>query len=235
MKAIPHGAHLVRLDRFRFSNAWLVREDDGFTLVDTTPSGAADELVDAARAQGGSIRRVVITHAHNDHYGSLDALHARVPDAEVIASPRDAPILAGDRSRAAGEPPGRIPRVFTTPVMQTRPTRTVAEGDRIGSLEVVDAPGHTPGQIALLDTRDRTLLCGDAFLAWGGLFVTTQPVKRFPVPALLGTWNRVVANETARKLRALEPARLGTGHGPLVEPAVPEMDRAIAEAPRTAG
>ena len=221
----------MRLDRFRVSNAWLVREDDGFTLVDTTPSGAADELVDAARGQGGSIRRIVVTHAHNDHYGSLDALHARVPEAEVLVSARDARILAGDRSRVPGEPPGRIPRLFTTPTMKTRPTREVAEGDRIGSLEVVAAPGHTPGQIALLDTRDRTLLCGDAFLALGGLFVTTQPVKRFPVPALLGTWNRRIANETARKLRALEPARLGTGHGPLVEPAVAEMDRAIAEAP----
>jgi glyoxylase-like metal-dependent hydrolase (beta-lactamase superfamily II) len=231
MKATQHGAHLVRLDRFRFSNAWLVREDDGFTLVDTTPSGAADELVDAARAHGGSIRRIVVTHAHNDHYGSLDALRKRVPGAEVLCSARDARILAGDRSRVPGEPPGRIPRMFTTPTLATPPTRTVAAGDRIGSLEVVDAAGHTPGQIALLDTRDRTLLCGDAFLAWGGLFVTTQPVKRFPVPALLGTWNRTVANATARRLRALEPARLGTGHGPLVEPAVPEMDRAIAEAP----
>ncbi len=121
--------------------------------------------------------------------------------------------------------------LFVTKIA-TRPTRTLVAGDRVGSLEVVAAPGHTIGQIALLDTRDRTLLCGDAYLALGGLFVTSKPVKRFPVPALLGTWNRRVANETARRLRALEPARLATGHGPVVEPAVPAMDRAIAEAPR---
>jgi len=61
--------------------------------------------------------------------------------------------------------------------------------------------------------------------------VTTKPVKRFPVPALLGTWDKPSANATARKLLALAPSRLATGHGPLVEPAVPAMERALSEAP----
>ena len=33
--------NLIQLTRFRFVNAYLVREDDGFTLVDTTVAGAA--------------------------------------------------------------------------------------------------------------------------------------------------------------------------------------------------
>ncbi len=232
MQATTHGDHLVRLDRFRLSNAYLVREDDGVTLVDTTPAGAANELIEAARVHGGPIRRIVVTHAHNDHYGSLDALHARIPDAEVLLPARDARFLAGDRSFDPGEEPGPMNPLFVTKIA-TRPTRTLVAGDRVGSLEVVAAPGHTIGQIALLDTRDRTLICGDAYLALGGLFVTSKPVKRFPVAALAGTWNRRVANETARRLRDLEPVRLATGHGPVVEPAVPAMDRAIAEAPGT--
>jgi glyoxylase-like metal-dependent hydrolase (beta-lactamase superfamily II) len=232
MQATDHGDHLVRLERFRIANAWLVREDDGLTLVDTTPAGAADALIEAARVHGGGgpIRRIVITHAHNDHYGSLDALHSRLPDAEVLLPARDARFLAGDRSFDPGEKRGPMNPLFVTKI-KTRPTRTLVEGDRVGSLEVVAAPGHTIGQIALLDTRDRTLLCGDAYLALGGLFVTSKPVKRFPVPALLGTWDRATANATAHKLVALEPSRLGTGHGPLVEPAVPAMRQAIAEAP----
>jgi glyoxylase-like metal-dependent hydrolase (beta-lactamase superfamily II) len=46
-----------------------------------------------------------------------------------------------------------------------RLSRTLAPGERVGSLEVIDAKGHTPGQIVLLDTRDRTLICGDAYSA----------------------------------------------------------------------
>src|SRR4051812_15453737 len=36
MKATKHGDHLIRLNRLGFVNAYLVREDDGLTLVDTT-------------------------------------------------------------------------------------------------------------------------------------------------------------------------------------------------------
>lgn len=231
MRITRHGPHLTQLARLRLSNAWLVHEDDGLTLVDTTPAGAASGLQAAARQLGAPIRRVVITHAHNDHYGSLDALHGALPEAEVLMSARDARFMAGDRSFDPGEARGPMPLVFVTKA-STRPTRELAEGDRVGSLEVVAAPGHTPGQVALLDVRDRTLLCGDAYLAVGGLFVTTKPVARFPFPALLATWHKPTAYATAERLRALEPTRLATGHGPLVAPAVPAMERALREAPR---
>ena len=228
-----HGPHLAQFERMRLSNAWFVVDDDGLTLVDTTFAGGADALVAAAAELGAPIRRIVLTHAHNDHFGSLDALARRVPEAEVLVSARDARVLAGEKKNIGGEPADARPvsRMFLEPRPKTRWTRTLEPGDAVGVLEVHAAPGHTPGQIALLDPRDRTLVCGDAYLALGGLFVTTQPVKRFPVPALLGTWNRDVANETAHRLRALEPTRLATGHGPVVEPAVPAMDRALAEAP----
>ena len=231
MHATHHGDHLVALTRLKLSNVYLVREDDGLTLIDTSIAGSARGILAAAKELGQPIRRIAITHAHGDHFGSLDALHKSLPDAEVLASARDARLLRNDRGSEPGEPEGRLfPPLFLPPA-KTRPTRTIAEGDRVGSLEVVSAPGHTPGQLAFLDTRDRTLICGDAYLALGGLFVTTQPVKRFPVPALLGTWHHPTANATAHKLRALDPSRLATGHGPVVENPGAEMDRAIREAP----
>jgi len=232
MQAIPHGEHLTQLVNLKISNAYLVREEDGLTLIDTSLRGAAGAIQAAAATLGQPIKRIVLTHAHSDHYGSLDALHKALPDAEVLISARDAKLLNGDRSHQPGEPKGRLfPGVFLPPA-KTHPTRTIAEGDHIGSLEVVAAPGHTPGQLAFLDTRDRSLICGDAYLALGGLFVTTQPVLRFPVPALLGTWHKPTAYATAVKLRALDPARLATGHGPVLEAPASEMDRAIAAAPQ---
>lgn len=231
MSTFHHGDHLARLTRLKFSNVYLVREDDGLTLIDTSLPGSAGAILSAAQELGAPIRRIVLTHAHSDHYGSLDALHQAVPDAEVLVSARDARLLRGDLGPEPGEPSGRLFRGFFWPPAKTAPTRTIAEGDRVGSLEVIAAPGHTPGQVAFLDSRDRSLVCGDAYLALGGLFVTTQPVLRFPLPALLGTWNRARANETARKLRELDPARLATGHGPVLERPAAEMDRAIGEAP----
>jgi len=232
MHATHHGDHLIQVSRLRVSNVYLVREDDGLTLIDTSLLGSAGAIHSAAAAVGQPIRRIVLTHAHSDHYGSLDALHAAVPEAEVLVSARDARLLRGDRSAEPGEPRGRLFPGFFFPPAKTRPTRTIAEGERIGSLEVVGAPGHTPGQLAFLDSRDRSLICGDAYLALGGLFVTTQPVLRFPFPALLGTWHKPTAYETALKLRALEPSRLATGHGPVLPSPAAEMDRAIAAAPR---
>jgi len=61
MKTTNVTENLIQLTRQRFVNAYLVREDDGFTLIDTTVGGAADELIAAARDAGGAIRRVAFT------------------------------------------------------------------------------------------------------------------------------------------------------------------------------
>ncbi len=97
------------------------------------------------------------------------------------------------------------------------PLTPVDPGDLIGSLEVHAAPGHTPGQIALLDTRDRTLIAADAFSTLGGVRSSGRIRPGvFPFPAI-SSWNRRTARETAAKLADLAPARLATGHGPVVD------------------
>ena len=102
-------------------------------------------------------------------------------------------------------------------------------GERIGSLEVVASPGHTPGHVALLDTRDRSLYCGDAYSTLGGVATSAKPNPLFPLPGMV-TWHRPTALASARSLRALEPARLAPGHGKVVEGPLAAMDDAIAKA-----
>jgi glyoxylase-like metal-dependent hydrolase (beta-lactamase superfamily II) len=215
----------IRVARFGgFVNAFLVDEDDGMTLIDTTfGRGAAKAILAQATRP---IVRIVLTHAHQDHVGGLDALAAELPDAEVLISARDAKLMAGDNSPEPGEPAGDKIRGYGA---KTKPTRTIAPGERIGSLEVVAAPGHTPGQLAFLDTRDRTLFAADAYTTLGGVATTAKPNPRFPLPAL-STWHRPTALETARNLRALDPARLAAGHGKIVENPGAAMDAAIAKA-----
>ena len=214
-----------RITKFGLVNSYLVAEDDGLTLVDTMLPRSEKQILAAAERLGAPIVRIVLTHAHGDHIGALDALAAALPDAEVLISSRDARLLAKDMSLDPGEPQDKLRGDYRG--AQTRPTRTFEPGDRIGSLEVVAAPGHTPGQVALLDTRDRTLYCADAYSTLGGVATSAKANWRFPLPAL-ATWHKPTALASARELRALEPARLAPGHGKVVEAPGAAMDRAIA-------
>jgi glyoxylase-like metal-dependent hydrolase (beta-lactamase superfamily II) len=215
--------NLVQITRWRFVNAFLVREEDGFTLVDTTVGGGADELVAPARDAGAEIRRIALTHGHGDHVGSLDALVQQLGGSvEVLMPQLDARIHAGEKV-ADGKPPGSWPKIDTTPDVR------LAGGERIGSLEVVPTPGHTPGHVSFLDTRDRTIIVGDTFTSIGGLAVSNHFYLRFPLAAM-ATWDKDKDLESAKKLRDLGPSMLVVGHGGPVRDPGPAIDKAIAAA-----
>ena len=98
MKVTTHGDNLFQLTQLVAFNCYLVREDDGFTLIDTSNSGQAPSIMQAAEQLGQPIARILLTHAHVDHVGSLDALHEALPDVPVAISERDARFLTGDKS-----------------------------------------------------------------------------------------------------------------------------------------
>jgi glyoxylase-like metal-dependent hydrolase (beta-lactamase superfamily II) len=222
--AMP-ASFLTRVNRLGFVNCYLVQEDDGLTLVDTMIPGSAKRILAAAQGLGAPIVRIALTHAHGDHIGSVDALAAKIPNVEVLISTRDARLMAKDMTLDPGEPQTK-PR-GSYPGAKTAPTRTLEPGDRVGSLEVVAAPGHTPGHVAFLDTRDRTLLCGDAFTTINGVKTSAKMSLGFPLAAM-ATWNPDVELATAQALRALDPSRLAPGHGKVVEAPGAAMDAAIA-------
>jgi len=228
MKSTSHGEYLTRITKGGFVNCFLVREDDGFTLVDTMLPKSEKGILEAAQSLGAPIVRIALTHAHQDHVGSVDALKAALPDAEVLITPRDARFLTGDKSLEPDEAVNGKPRGSWIK-LETEPTRLINPGERVGSLEVVSSPGHTPGDVAFLGTRDRTLIAGDSWVTLGGVSIPSRANPRFPL-VWLGTGNRPQALESARALRALDPSRLAVGHGKVVESPGAAMDRAIAKA-----
>jgi glyoxylase-like metal-dependent hydrolase (beta-lactamase superfamily II) len=223
MKITALTEHLTQLTRLHLVNAFLVREDDGFTLVDTTIGGSAGALIAAARQAGGEIRRIALTHGHTDHVGALDSLKELLGDSvEVLMPELDARIHAGE-TVVEGKLPGGWPKLDTVPDVR------LAAGDRVGSLEVVASPGHTPGHVSYLDRRDRSVIAGDVFTSYGGLAVSSHFHLRFPLAAM-ATWDKAADLESARTLRGLDPSLLVVGHGPAVHDPATAMGAAIARA-----
>jgi len=230
-----HGRYMIQITRFPLLfpiSAYLVRDEDGLTLIDTGMSGSAKGFLATAAETDSPIVRIALTHSHVDHAGSLSELATLLPNAEILVGEREAPLLAGDRNLRPDEPQTKLRGSYIT--SETRPTRLLYPGDRVGALEVVAAPGHTPGQLAFFDRRDGSLIAGDPFQTRGGLAVSGKTRLRFPFPAM-ATWNRAAALETARSLHRLAPERLAVGHGPVVEAPMPAIERAIAEAERSFG
>jgi glyoxylase-like metal-dependent hydrolase (beta-lactamase superfamily II) len=218
---------VTRVSLWGFVNAYLVREPDGLTLIDTTMAQGAKRILAAARELGVPITRIALTHAHGDHIGGLDRLRAELPEAEVIISARDARLMAKDMTLDPGEPASKLRGDYRG--AETTPTRTVAAGERIGSLLALASPGHTPGHLAYLDERSGTLFCGDTFSTLGGVETSARMNPRFPL-IVMGTWDRPMVVQSARALRALEPARLAPGHGKILQDPSGAMQAAIARA-----
>lgn len=221
---ISEKAH--QLTQWGMINAFLVEEDDGFTLVDTC-MGQAEAIVEAAAGLRHPIVRIVLTHAHQDHAGSVDGLMKRLPEVRLLVGSRELQLLRGDLTLEAVE--AGFPLRGSYVESRAKVAREIKDGDKVGSLRVVASRGHTPGHISLLDEREGTLFAGDAWSTLGGLTPGGVMNWRFPLPAM-ATWNRKKALESALKLCELGPERLAVGHGKTVEGAAAAMKVLAARA-----
>lgn len=225
MKVREVSENVLQLTRLRFVNAYLVREESGFTLVDTGLPGAGAAILAIAGRAGGAIRRIALTHGHQDHAGSVDSLRRQLgSEVELLMSELDARVCGGGRV-VEGKRRG------SWATLETKPDVQLAGGERIGSLEVIATPGHTPGHLAFLDVRDRTLLAGDTLSSYWRAEVPNRLSQPFPLAAM-GTQDPTEIVESARLLRRLDPALLLVGHGPAVHEPGAAIDAAIARAGR---
>lgn len=230
MKMITQGNlhQLIFLPGIFPVNCYIVEEADSLTLIDAGLPNSYKGIQQAIQHIGKPLTRIVLTHIHDDHVGSLDTLTRLYPEATVYVSRRDARLMTGDLSLDDHEPQTPI-RGSVPKRLKTTPDVLVNEQNHIGSLQVITAPGHTPGSIALLDQRNRFLIAGDAFQTRGGIAVAGSMRIGFPFPAL-ATWSKEIALQSAVRLLELEPALLAVGHGSMIMQPSVQIRQAIQRA-----
>ena len=193
----------------------------GDVLVDAGLAPSGSRIVQALR--GRTVSAHALTHAHVDHAGGskrvVDALGVPVwaPSGDADDVERGAPTPGPGRFAALSAKAGGWAAV---PV-----ARRLAEGDEVAGFRVLDAPGHTPGHLALWRASDRVLVAGDVFTAMG-MLTTRRGVFAPPGPV---NFDSDENRRSMRKLAALEPRLALFGHGPPVRDAAAKL-RAVARA-----
>jgi glyoxylase-like metal-dependent hydrolase (beta-lactamase superfamily II) len=180
-------------------------QGDSLTLVDTGPrtDQARAALENGLASLGYSlakIERIIITHAHTDHYGLAGDI-SRISGASVYSHPRNRPMLADhaaerEKRRAffnsvlteAG-----IPLEDRTTIVQAlggfrrfatavSPVHTLDEGDRVQLAgkrwRVLFMPGHAGGLICLYQPESRLFLSNDHLLR----DISSNPLFEPPLP-----------------------------------------------------
>ena len=210
------------------TNAYLVRADEAWVLIDTgwrrdavTVAGATETLLGA----GTLPVAILLTHLHPDHSGAAPAL-ARRWDLPVHVHPEELPQAAGKLLPQYANP---LDRRVIGPLIRLLPAKTrariVAAGDLTGTTrgldpissppglpgwEAVPTPGHTPGHVAYLRHHDRVLITGDALLT---IDLNAFGRRRLAGPPWYTTWHRPTAENSIRTLAALRPGVIAPGHG----------------------
>jgi hydroxyacylglutathione hydrolase len=88
--------------------------------------------------------------------------------------------------------------------------RPLKEGDEVAGFQVLEVPGHSAGHVAFWRESDRVLILGDVLVTMDQY--TTIPGLHEPKPNL--TPDPARNRESIRRLVALEPELVCSGHGP---------------------
>lgn len=218
-------------------NVYLIAEDP-VTLIDTGPKTkeANEALLDGlrkARIHITDIRRIVLTHAHEDHCGLARSVRDQAKNAEVLVHAWETGHRVG---RLEYEDHRQLLVRAGVPQAEIETMRQMYQGMRKyadsfeageyndlrddaelefenGTLRIVHTPGHTPGSCSFVREADRTVIAGDCVLKR----ITPNPVlspdpidpkKRF---ASLGEYLVSLA-----RLRSFAPTLVHGGHGDAV-------------------
>lgn len=143
------------------------------------------------------LKYIILTHAHGDHMGALNAIRKDYPDAVLIAGVKEKELLLDAENNGSME--------FSPEPVSTEADRYVSEGDSVtlGSIEFtfMETPGHTKGGICI---------CGD-----GKIFTGDTLFFRSIGRTDLYSGNMEQMRKSLQKLMRLpDEIQVLPGHGP---------------------
>jgi glyoxylase-like metal-dependent hydrolase (beta-lactamase superfamily II) len=218
-------------------NVYLIK-DDPVTLIDVGPKTdvAAKALRESLAAHGvkfADVRRIVLTHAHEDHCGMAKRVRDEAKDAEVLIHEWETGHLFGRLAHEehrqlmlrSGVPESVFEEMRSLYEEVSLLTDSLSDGELTpltdemelefdgGSLKVLHTPGHTPGSCSFVREADRTLICGDCVLKR----ITPNPILS-PDPVDPSKRFKSLAEYlvSLARLRSYAPTLAYGGHGEAV-------------------
>lgn len=140
IKALPVGA--------MGTNCYLLEDESTNAAAVVDPGGDAGRILAQLRADGMTVRAILLTHAHFDHTGAVSELRQALPGVPVYLHPADAALLGSDI----------FPPIGATVPYDEGDALTVGLPDGARAAH----PGHTPGGVTLL--AGDALFTGDTLL-----------------------------------------------------------------------
>ena len=194
----------------RGANAYLVRADEGITIVDTGLPGGAGRILNYVEKIGcyrSDIKTIVLTHPDMDHAGGVARLKEET-HAKVAIQEADAPRLSGEKELKAAKGLLGLFLLVASAMMRFKRVKAdvlLKDSDMIDGLTVIHTPGHTEGSICLY-LPNRALFVGDALL--------TNHERRLSLPRESMSVDLNLAKESVQKISRLDYSILLPGHGP---------------------
>lgn len=211
---ITRGVHLIPGIT---ANAYLIIEPNGLVLIDTGLPGSSKKILKYIQSLGfepENIDHILVTHADDDHYGSLAKLQA-LTGAQTYASPKEARAIIVGKSSRQLRLNGIKKALFgiVQRFIRARPAAITSElADNqvlpfVGGLQVLSTPGHTPGHLSFYCPSQGILFAGDSMRSTGEYLTPSVGVN---------TWD-----EQEAKISVIKQSRLGArivcvGHGPVI-------------------